>query len=211
MTTLAHQELASHVQRVALRWESLQTRLEQKMHGMQWDRTAEARLLGRARSAGSRAKKIFWLRQAAQTVADNAASHVACRQGCSHCCHIAVVVSSAEALQIAAETGVHLDADAGSQVNGEEGSAAVLTERWAGTACPFLRDSSCSIYASRPLACRLQFNMDDDDLLCQLVDGEATRAPYLDLGVHHIAAAATLGVHQKLADIRQWFPQGSSK
>lgn len=44
--------------------------------------------------------------------------------------------------------------------------------------CPFLRDGGCSVYDVRPMACRLLLNLDDDDLLCQLVHGQAIPVPY---------------------------------
>src|SRR3990167_2374390 len=35
---------------------------------------------------------------------------------------------------------------------------------WQGVPCSFLKEGRCSIYRHRPLACRLQINMDDDDI-----------------------------------------------
>lgn len=51
--------------------------------------------------------------------------------------------------------------------------------------------------------------MDDDDLLCQLVEGEGIRVPYLNLTAHHVAAVVALGMGQPIADIREWFPRGA--
>ena len=84
-----------------------------------------------------------------------------------------------------------------------------VAQRWEGVPCSFLKEGRCSIYASRPLACRLQLNMDDDDLLCQLIEGESIRVPYLNLTTHHVAAVVALGMGQPIADIREWFPRGA--
>ena len=77
--------------------------------------------------------------------------------------------------------------------------------KWFGVDCPFLVDEQCSIYSSRPLACRLQMNVDDDDLLCRLVDGEDVRAPYVNVTEHNLAALQAFGMKVPLADIRDWF------
>lgn len=80
-----------------------------------------------------------------------------------------------------------------------------------GVACPFLARGSCSIYAHRPLACRLQINLDDDDLLCRLVDGGvAPRVPYLNMQAHTVYALRVWGPNQQYDDIRAWFAPGSN-
>ncbi len=56
----------------------------------------------------------------------------------------------------------------------------LLQAGWRGTSCPFLRDSACSIYAHRPTVCRTLLNLDDDALLCELVDGVEVLVPYAD-------------------------------
>lgn len=78
--------------------------------------------------------------------------------------------------------------------------------RYTGQACVFLKNGKCSIYEQRPLVCRLLINLDDDDLLCQLVDeGESPVVPYLDMGHQELRAAFLLGAHQHYDDIREWF------
>lgn len=200
----------SHAERVAQRWDGLEQRIDNKIASMSLDGQAIERLLTQAVRSGSRVKKIMWLRRAAEAVADQALRHAACRQGCTHCCHIAVVVTKAEALQIAAETGCYVDTETGKPMPMEAGAAKDgNAAHWQGIPCSFLNEGDCSIYRHRPLACRLQLNMDDDDLLCQLVDGESIRVPYLNLMTHHVAAVVALGMGQPIADIRQWFPRGA--
>lgn len=201
---------ASHAERVAQRWEGLEQRIGSKIASLGLDGRAVERLLTQAIRSGTKAKKIMWLRRAADAVASQALPHAACRQGCAHCCHIAVVVTKAEALQIAAETACYVNSEAGKPPplppeDAKDGNAA----HWQGVPCSFLKEGRCSIYRNRPLACRLQLNMDDDDLLCQLVEGEGIRVPYLNLTAHHVAAVVALGMGQPIADIREWFPRGA--
>ena len=68
------------------------------------------------------------------------------------------------------------------------------------------RGGRCSVYTHRPLVCRLLINLDEDDLLCQLVEsGEAPVVPYLNMGHHESRAAILLGAYQSFDDIREWF------
>lgn len=64
------------------------------------------------------------------------------------------------------------------------------------------------IYSSQPFQCRLLLNIDEDALLCQLMEGGATNVPYLDTKAHQYAAVSILGMNQDYDDIRHWFPQG---
>lgn len=202
-----------HAERVAQRWDGLEGRIADKIASLGLDQQAVGRLLTQATRSSTRAKKIMWLRQAADAVAKQVLPHAACRQGCAHCCHIAVVVTKAEALQIAAETGCDMDTEVGKlpplgvldAATTKDGNAA----HWQGVPCSFLKEGSCSIYRHRPLACRLHLNMDEDDLLCQLVEGEGVRVPYLNMTAHHVAAVVALGMGQPIADIREWFPRGA--
>ena len=48
------------------------------------DRMPEARLLDQAAQAGTVAKRVMWLRKAADYLQEGTAHHAACRKGCSH-------------------------------------------------------------------------------------------------------------------------------
>ncbi|MFP4891195.1 YkgJ family cysteine cluster protein [Paraburkholderia sp. EG304] len=119
--------------------------------------------------------KIYALWEAVDEIGALAAPHSACRRGCSHCCHVPVLVPEQEAALIGKRIGVK-PAKVKGVKRGDESLARYDNP------CPFLKGGACSIYASRPLACRQQFNMDSDALLCELVeDGAPPKVPYLNM------------------------------
>ena len=161
--------------------------------------------------------RIFWLRQLADAFADAVAPHSACvRGGCDACCRQPVAVTQEEADLIARETGAPLARPAGFRASGDE--------RYIGQPCSFLREGRCTIYAARPMACRLMFSMDVDDLLCHRVPGALSHMPYADYSQHkELYVRAHLGkvrneeemraalARLRLADIREFFPEGLAR
>lgn len=202
----------THLELVEARWDGLRERVEAKVERFaSADRSAEVRLLTQAEQASTASKRIHWLRKAADAATRDVMAVAACRQGCAHCCHITVAISRSEAQVIAKETGRKLNTKAGAITMESMDRLSDPQEHLAalafGVPCPFLVNSKCSIYEVRPLACRLQVNLDDDDLLCQLVEGHRPMVPYVNLSHHHAMAAALLGEHQAYDDIRQWFAE----
>lgn len=198
--------------RVVERLSVLEARVTAKLSKLNTSSTEEeSRLFERAVKSPTVAKRVFWLRQAAERVQAKVMPVAACRSGCSHCCHVAVLVSRPEAMTIAREIGAEIDRSAGrySVQNTDDFGAqqAQLAKDYAGSACPFLAGGRCSIYAHRPLACRLLINLDDDDLLCQSPSG--THTPMLDVMEHNVLNMLALGVNQDFDDIRRWFPRAS--
>lgn len=132
-------------------------------------------------------------------------SHVACRKGCSYCCHVSVQVSRLEAQYIAEKTGhkpvilaapVYRDPYAFSQT----------------TPCPFLRNNTCSIYPVRPLACRTQVNLDIDEYWCKFENWHKPGAASHKPTFHPIVTAyrELMTQHGGVpADIRDFFPHGN--
>lgn len=199
-----------NLQRVQVRWVGLHERVRAKVQTLHSvDRSPEERLIAQAAQAGSAAKRITWLRKAADAVQGAARTIAACKRGCSHCCHIGVVISRAEATVIAKETGASLNPMAGALKLEEAASPAAIkeqTDRAFGQPCTFLKEGQCSIYDKRPLVCRLLINLDDDDLLCRLIENHAPEVPYLNTMNHQVALVAIMGKHQDYDDIRNWFP-----
>jgi len=170
------------------------------------------------------AAKIEALWEAVDEIGAVVRPRSACRKGCAHCCHIAVLMPEQEAALIGKRIGVKP-----AKVTG-------ITQRddiEAGyhNPCPFLKDGACSIYASRPLACRQHFNMDSDALLCELVGSETTKVPYVNLMDYQIALGmATISRRESIGrdrrtglpvpvliesppavgDIREFFPRGKA-
>ncbi|MDB5880911.1 MAG: hypothetical protein JWP43_789 [Ramlibacter sp.] len=157
--------------------------------------------------------KIYWLRQMAETFADAVAPQAACSDACDGCCYQPVSVTLQEAEVISREIGVPL------QTPTEWSTLPVM--KYAGQPCPFLQDARCSIYQHRPMVCRLIFNMDADSLLCQMVPGARSQAPYADHSIYkelyiraHLGKvksqeemqAALKGL--RMADLREFFPNG---
>lgn len=180
-------------------------------------------LIEQAFRSSSNAKRLMWLRKEADITQKAAEPESACRAGCSHCCHINVLVPEPEARVIAKEIGLHAPAQPDPRnilITGDyasdEGMAKFQREKETrhmshfGQPCPFLLNNQCSIYSFRPMVCRQQISLDDDELLCRLVDGESIPVPYLNQQISQAAQLILWGPQTRLADIRDWFPNGLS-
>jgi Fe-S-cluster containining protein len=176
---------------------------------------AAGRLLRAAQSARTRAQRTIWLHRFASAWIEPLERVAPCRRGCAHCCHLPVVITSAEAELIGRASGrppvepaVSVSiADIGAPENIARAQA--LARRAAPTPCPFLADGACSVYASRPFACRTHLTLDDDELLCRLIEGIDVPVPYADaraLWPVHLSAHAG----ERLADVREFFPEEES-
>jgi Fe-S-cluster containining protein len=177
-------------------------------------------LIVQAARSTTNAKRMFWLRREADLVSNAAMPLSACKSGCSSCCHIGVMMLGSEARLIGQEIGrrpatpppgkyvtTSLDQDEDQFANAREALASEFT----GVPCTFLDAAGkCSIYEQRPLACRLQLNMDSDDLLCRLVPGAAVPVPYLNVSDSKLAYVALQGEHNTMADIRHFFPSDTA-
>ena len=160
--------------------------------------------------------KIHWLRQMAETFAEAVAPQAACSDACDGCCHQPVSVTLQEAELISREIGVPLQSPT------EWSTLPVM--KYAGQPCIFLKDSRCTIYQHRPMVCRLIFNMDADALLCQMVPGARSQAPYADHSIYkelyiraHLGKVKSQEEMQaalkslRMADLREFFPNGLRK
>ncbi|WP_051243679.1 YkgJ family cysteine cluster protein [Azohydromonas australica] len=124
----------------------------------------------------------------------------ACSKACNHCCHIPVMVAESEAQLIGYALRLKPRRVKRSPIL-EQGRYGYDMP------CTFLAaDGSCSIHAHRPLNCRLQLNVDVDELLCRLVEGIAVPVPLANTAQFK-AVYLTLCHGDTVADIREWFPQ----
>lgn len=154
--------------------------------------------LDQAAASNRPGKRIRLILEAADLLVAPALPLAPCRKGCSHCCHQAVTITEAEARKLAEVSGRNIAALPRDIVPSTDAELA-------GVPCPFLVDGACSVYAVRPLACRLLINLDRDALLCQIVPGQPAQVPYLDTR-QFAQLAAVLLQGQNLADVRQFFP-----
>lgn len=65
-----------------------------------------------------------------------------CKQGCNHCCYYNVSISELEIQYIESRNGIKRN-----KIHQD-------ISDFHGTACPFLKNGSCSIYETRPFVCR---------------------------------------------------------
>lgn len=155
-------------------------------------------LLGAGINAGTAAKKVMWMRKAADQLAKAFLPYSACRTGCSHCCHIPVKISENEAREMGKAIGrkpVPLERHHELAFTGYE------------YPCPFLAEGACTVYEDRPAVCRTHMNLDQDELLCRLdPNGVLIPVPYLDTRLFSMYAFETGGNPDRWGDLRQWFP-----
>ncbi|MCU0867085.1 MAG: YkgJ family cysteine cluster protein [Planctomycetes bacterium] len=96
---------------------------------------------------------------------------LACRAGCSHCCHFPVGITYGEALLLAAALAD--DAVSGAAIRASAAATEALP--WSalvGQPCPLLAADRCRHHASRPLPCRA-LGSTDADACAQALTGHA--------------------------------------
>jgi hypothetical protein len=200
---------------VRKRWPLAQQRATSKLQTVSPNRDAD-QLVRVAQKAATASQRVVWLQRAASAWTKPMEPVAACRQGCAHCCHIAVTISSVEAELIGKHAGIKPQRPAKAvrlqshrDLQSAQEAVKGLGPLPAPAPCPFLNDNACSIYAVRPMACRLLLNLDDDELLCRLVPGKDIPVPYANSKqlqtLYLLAQVAT-----PLADIRDFFPKHRS-
>ena len=151
--------------------------------------------------------KIGQLNAAADKVFAHVDGLVACRRGCSHCCHIAVRITVAEAQYIGEHIGL-------APKPAPRKSAYDIKDFSDQTPCPFLVNDECSIYPWRPLECRSNFNFDQDNHWCLYENwdkpGSTIPKPYVKpLGLAHRVVVRATAATATVADVRDFFPNGT--
>lgn len=162
---------------------------------------------GRKLNSLMKSRDPVWVRlRALYQVVDEETSffgeNVACRRGCAHCCHLGVGLSEPEAEMLGAAI----------KRRPRKAPNTDLSQFDYGyhNPCTFLKNGECSIYAHRPLACRIYFSVDKDPLLCQLIPPSTPPVPGVDTTEFlHVYTVICGGA--KIADIRQYFPPASGE
>ncbi|SCK09008.1 Fe-S-cluster containining protein [Variovorax sp. HW608] len=128
------------------------------------------------------------------------APYVACREGCADCCRMNVQISSIEAARIERATGRKARALTRS-LRYDDG-------KFAGVACPFLKEDACSIYEQRPFVCRNHASLDVDAHWCDPQRMATVKLPLVELGGVKQAMLEVMVQSKQpvLADIRDFFP-----
>lgn len=173
-------------------------------------------LLRQANRANRAGKRIRLVLAAASAWGDEIAPISACRRGCYSCCHIPVVVTSAEARLLAAVSGrsmtIRQDSMTVQQfIDGADHSALASGDEHRGIPCPFLADGDCSVYETRPAACRTHFSLAENDLLCKVVPGHPAEVPFANATMIRAMAMAFTDPGEVLGDIRDFFPEARTQ
>ena len=118
----------------------------------------------------------------------------ACKKGCSYCCHIPISISEIEIRYIEISTAIN-----------RKNRMPILSTN---SACPFLKNDTCSIYRYRPFMCRRHVSLDKTPKWCkpnltQKSEMFMLRFSEIDKCYDHIVDIS--GGDQKIFDIRDVF------
>jgi Fe-S-cluster containining protein len=133
---------------------------------------AVTRIASENASAKSKRRKVIAI---ANRVTAALAPHVACKPGCSQCCHMNTMIYEHEAVRLAEVSGrtlVRLPFRSLDVVHAEG-------LKFNGTPCPFLAENQCSVYEDRPLVCRTHHSLREgtDECSMELAAAEQRRPP----------------------------------
>lgn len=150
-------------------------------------------------------------RETAMTVKERAASvNASCRKGCSSCCYALVHTTLPEAMAVAEEiftnaTHAKLRPTLAGLLRDQLKVAAEGVRRGvkdyyfkARVPCVFLKHGACSIYASRPSACRLHYVISEPELCSPAVTATVRRVNMSDIESRHLEAARQASNQAKL-------------
>lgn len=148
-----------------------------------------------ARLPGSAIKKLRALYQEMAVISEAIAPYVACKRGCTACCHYTVHLYPIEAELIEKRTQHQRLARPGAE------------EGFHGTPCPFLSGGQCGIYVDRPMSCRKHVALTHTAHWC---DPARSRTVQLPMAKFSMVQAAFQQIIEKdgrtdYLDIRQAF------
>ncbi|MCD9092033.1 YkgJ family cysteine cluster protein [Pseudomonas sp. CP-1] len=154
---------------------------------------------------GSLKAKYMRLRKLGDRIAEAIGPHSACQKTCSHCCHIAVAIHEVEADIIAEATGRKRTQSPSGEPVGE------LANRYFRQPCPFLKQNACSIYNSRPMACRLHFSISGTNAMCDTriapVDSTAINLNLNDFWFGYMSVMHV----SPMENVRHYFPNPQTR
>jgi Fe-S-cluster containining protein len=120
-----------------------------------------------------------------------------CSAGCAHCCHIPVVITELEAIEIGGKIGRVPDL-----TKGKHGSA--INDNYNRVPCVFLQSGICSIYDARPATCRTYLSVARDGRLCEANLWHGTPMMAVD-GSSVRSVLEEINSTSRRADIRDYF------
>ena len=143
--------------------------------------------------------KLHRIYQVAEELSRVRAPFVACKRGCSACCHMNVSLTKAEAERLARASGRKA-----ARVQSEPRHA---PDAFAGKPCPFLdAKGACSVYADRPLSCRKHASFFETAAACAPSVMNAMKVPLVGFSGLDEALFAVSGVEGSLlVGIRDFF------
>jgi hypothetical protein len=144
-------------------------------------------LIAEARDAGSVAPVMQFL-HANMRAAERLAPHhlLACRRGCAHCCHAFVSARAPEILFVKTAIPGRERAAAGAAVDAAYAVTGMLDPVARGAiahACPMLRDGACTVYAARPMTCRMAVSQSAE--ICALAFAPGAGPVHLPVPDHY--------------------------
>lgn len=148
-----------------------------------------------ARLPGSAIKKLRTLHQEMTVISAAIAPYVACKQGCTACCHYTVHLYPIEAELIEKRT------------QHQRLPQPTPEADFHGTACPFLTNGRCGIYEDRPMACRQHVALTSTAYWCDPTRSGSIRLPMAQLSMIQAAFHQIIEKDGRTSylDIRQAF------
>jgi len=120
---------------------------------------------------GSAIKKLRALHQEMAVISEAIAPYVACKQGCTACCHYSVHLYPIEAEIIEKRTQHRRLPQTGQEAD------------FNGTPCPFLTGGRCGFYEDRQMSCRQHVALTNTAYWCDPIRSDAIRLPMAQLSM----------------------------
>jgi Fe-S-cluster containining protein len=164
------------------------------------------RAMAIAHSSDLPKQKLIKLHAITSALSDVVSPECACRTGCNHCCYQGVSVTLEEARRMAKHLNRTYVRQPPMTLESVREDIAVQRAEFSGVPCSLLgEDGRCTVYAVRPLACVVHFNLSETPEACDTITNPGQRVPYLNLPGFLVAQVLAQG--PTFADVREWFPK----